>query len=308
MAGINRSVRNLMVAAAVVTGFAFAPLTQAAEGPDTLSKAEAFVLSTSEQAVSMLDTGDRGNAELKQLFRNRFDHELMGRFALGGYWQKADAVQQSEYRSLFADYVPNNSMEQLKGYRGASIVVISSRLVEDGDSMVMTSVAPQNGEKVVFGWRIRAYQQGYKIIDIVSGGASYLTTLRQQFTAIASRNGIDGLLELLRKQSAAQAADAGGEFDDLAANLRATAAISPMSKLDLKRRTDALVSEISLYHDGARQYDISRLKSQFDALIQHVVTLLQLGDPSLAAAIEGQRNALWSSLSDPEQFAVVAMR
>jgi len=206
MASVNWSRRILLAAAIITAWFALAPLSRAADAPAVLSRAETFVLSTSRQAIAILETAKLDQAGLKQLFRSRFDHELMGRYALGGYWPQADAAQRTEYQALFADYVPSNSVGQLRGYRGARIAIVGSRPVEDGDSMVMTSVAPKNGDAIVFGWRVRAYREDYRVVDIVFDGASYLTGLRQQFISIAARNGIDGLLELLRKQTAAQAA------------------------------------------------------------------------------------------------------
>ena len=94
----------------------------------------------------------------------------MGRYALGRYWERTDSSQQVEYRELFAAYVPNGYVNQLKTYTGAAISLVGSKPLNATDSVVTTKLAPHTGDAMVFDWRIRVRQDEHKVIDLVVGG------------------------------------------------------------------------------------------------------------------------------------------
>jgi len=48
---------------------------------------------------------------------------------------------------------------------------------------------------------------------------------------------------------------------------------------------------------------LSELRRPFDLLVSKVLALLQDGDPPLASAIVGSREAIWATLVNPEKFA-----
>ncbi len=307
----KQAVRSFIGAIAFLTGNIVAnPAFAASETPqsETLAIAESFILDTSRMAISKLKNGKDDRFALKQLFRSRFDYKLMGRYALGRYWEKANSNQKNEYHDLFAEYVPNGYMGQLKDYSGADIALVKSRSLRGGDSIVTTALAPKGGDTMVFDWRVRTDKEHSKVIDIVVGGVSYLKMLRQQFTAIAASQGIEGLLALLRKHAAANAATTGKQFRDLADKLRTTDAIDTATKFSLKTEVDDLVADLGRHHDGVREYDLESLKQRFDRLVFGVVAMLKTGDPSLAADMASMRPALWQALKDPKHFVVVALR
>jgi len=49
----------------------------------------------------------------------------------------------------------------------------------------------------------------------------------------------------------------------------------------------------------------SVLRQEYDLLIIKVLSLLQNGDPTLAAAISSSREAIWGILMDPNKFAKI---
>jgi len=48
---------------------------------------------------------------------------------------------------------------------------------------------------------------------------------------------------------------------------------------------------------------LSELRQKYDLLLLKVLSLLQDGDPPLASAVSGSREAIWGILSDPQKFA-----
>ena len=128
------------------------------------------------------------------------------------------------------------------------------------------------------------------------------------FTAIATRSGVDGLLDVMRKHAVENAANTGSAVQTLAAKLRGSDAIDVATKFSLKGKVDRPVTDLERHHDGEADEDIGSLKQRFDRLIGTVVALLAGRDPALATDIAAMRQPLWQALKDPEQFLVVAMQ
>ncbi len=92
---------------------------------------------------------------------------------------------------------------------------------------------------------------------------------------------------------------------DLAAledRLRSTHAIGVFTKLSLKNQVDDLLGQFRAFH-ARKQPPLSELRQQYDVLLMKVMSLLQDGDPPLAAEISSSREALWDILTDPQKFA-----
>ena len=95
---------------------------------------------------------------------------------------------------------------------------------------------------------------------------------------------------------------------DLAAleqRLKDTKAIGVFTKLSLKNQVDDLLGELRAFHKGAAKTPAAALRQKYDTLIMKVLTLLQNGDPQLAAAIASSREALWGILMDPQKFSQI---
>ena len=86
----------------------------------------------------------------------------------------------------------------------------------------------------------------------------------------------------------------------LTARLRDTSAIGVFSKLALKNQVDDLLKRFRAYHQGGQRTSVASLRQPYNMLLLKVLSLVQDSDPSLARAISGSREAIWSILADPE--------
>ena len=105
---------------------------------------------------------------------------------------------------------------------------MASHPVGSKDVLVETSVAGDDGTTNPI-WRVRAQDGIYKIIDVSIDGVSLALTQRREFAAVINRQGLDGLLNMLRQKLAAQAkaAQAGTTGGDLLSSLFASILASP---------------------------------------------------------------------------------
>ena len=92
-------------------------------------------------------------------------------------------------------------------------------------------------------------------------------------------------------------------MQSLEQRLKETRAIGVFTKLSLKNQVDDLLEQFRAFHRKQAQKTLTQLRQQYDVLLLKVLSLLQDGDPSLAAAISGSREAIWGILTDPEKFS-----
>ncbi len=93
------------------------------------------------------------------------------------------------------------------------------------------------------------------------------------------------------------------DLTSLEQRLKDTRAIGVFTKLSVKNQVDDLLSQFRAFHNRKTAIPLSDLRQRYDLLLLKVLSLLQDGDPPLASAISGSREAIWGILSDPQKFA-----
>ena len=93
------------------------------------------------------------------------------------------------------------------------------------------------------------------------------------------------------------------DLTSLEERLKDTRAIGVFTKLSLKNQVDDLLGQVRAFHAKRTTTSLSELRQRYDLLLLKVLSLLQDGDPSLAAAISSSREAIWGILADPRKFA-----
>jgi hypothetical protein len=95
------------------------------------------------------------------------------------------------------------------------------------------------------------------------------------------------------------------DLGSLEQRLKETRAIGVFSKLSLKNQVDDLLDQFRAYHQRQAKLSLTELRQRYDLLLLKVLSLLQDGDPPLAAAISTSREAIWGILTDPDKFAKI---
>jgi hypothetical protein len=93
------------------------------------------------------------------------------------------------------------------------------------------------------------------------------------------------------------------DLAELEKRLRDTRAIGVFTKLSLKNQVDDLLGAFRTLYQGPSKRAPPELRERYDLLLLKVLSLLQDGDPQLAAAISSSREAIWGILADPDKFA-----
>ena len=95
------------------------------------------------------------------------------------------------------------------------------------------------------------------------------------------------------------------DLTSLEQRLRDTHAIGLFTKLSLKNQVDDLLQQFRAFHGGQPKLALTELRQKYELLLLKVVSLLQDGDPPLAAAVSSSREAIWGILTDPARFSKI---
>ena len=193
----------------VLTSFCiwFAVFAGTANGASRIAAADAelFVSGLGQQAIEVLRRPDnsleRREAEFRSILATKFDLPFISRFVLGKYWRQADQEQKDEYQELFSDFVLRTYSARLGGYAGQLFLVESAVAGGERDMIVRSVISGGSGPQLRADWRVRLIDEAPRIIDVSVEGISMAITQREEFAAVIARQGIDGLLQLLRARA-----------------------------------------------------------------------------------------------------------
>jgi len=171
----------------------------------SVDDAALFINQLGNQAINTLRapnlTLDQREAQFRSLLSQGFDLQFIGRFVLGKHWRGATPEQRNEYVTLFGEYMLQTYSARLGGYTGETLTILGGRQVNDKDFVVNTNLARPSGPAVVADWRVRVKDGQYRIIDIMVEGISMAVTQRSEFGSVVQREGIEGLLAILRART-----------------------------------------------------------------------------------------------------------
>jgi phospholipid transport system substrate-binding protein len=158
-----------------------------------------------QQAFSDLGQSGLSLEEREAVFaktlRKGFDLPLIAKFVMGKYWRRASPEQRDDYVDLFGRFVIKTYSQHLGGFAGSSFDIIGAKPIGKKDILVRTVVQRKSGPPVKAGWRVREKGDQHKIVDVMVEGISMAVTQRQDFASILKRDGVEGLLQILRAKT-----------------------------------------------------------------------------------------------------------
>ncbi len=212
----------IILVSALTLGWALGGAARVAE-TDSTEAAAAFIEALGVEVQAIQATAPPRRAALRELIRGGFDLDLTSRLVLGKFWGRATPMQRTAFKDLFAQYLLNAYARQLDAYRVETLAVVASNRVGQNDFLVQTSIA-RDGDTADAVWRVRAQGDEYRIIDVLIDGISLTLTQRSEFASVIGREGVDGMLAVLRARVSKQMDGPGG---NLRVALPASILISP---------------------------------------------------------------------------------
>ncbi len=143
--------------------------------------------------------GDRMES-LKRGFATVVDTQWIAKFVIGAAWRGATEEQRAEYAELYRDFLVQTYVSTYATGDDQKVVDIKVVDVKDqanDNFLTRTEVKLSNAKKMSVEYLAKPDGDGYKIIDVVIEGVSLLSTHRSEFSQVASKGGVTGVIQKL---------------------------------------------------------------------------------------------------------------
>ncbi|WP_102783875.1 ABC transporter substrate-binding protein [Thalassospira sp. GB04J01] len=156
--------------------------------------ASAVIQALADQALADLTdqtlSDDVRRKKFVALMDRYFEMDVVSRFVLGRYWRSISQEEISEFATLLQNYLALNYANQFKELNGEQFVV-GNETQNNKDTFVNSQFVRPDGPPVSIVWRMREFDNEFKIIDVSIEGLSMGITQRDEFTSVIQQNGDD---------------------------------------------------------------------------------------------------------------------
>ncbi len=177
------------------------PVVWAASSPTEAVK------ETIDQVLSVLGDQDlkasgretERRKKLEVIIGKRFDYEEMAKRTLAATWKKLSAEKQTEFVSLFQQFLSQSYAGNIDGYSGEQVEYLKERL--KGDFAEVQTKVVSSKVQIPLDYRLLKKNERWGVYDVIIDGVSLTKNYRGQFSRIIKSASFEGLLEKLRSKS-----------------------------------------------------------------------------------------------------------
>jgi phospholipid transport system substrate-binding protein len=208
------SIRRLVAAVAMlVAGLLATPIAGEGAAQATHSAPMTVISDTVDAVLAVLnDTSldsEQRRSRIEKIAYLRFDFVTMSRLVVARYWKRFTPAQQEELVREFKAFLARTYGDRIDRYNQEQIEIMGERQEPRGDVSVLTRVVGGEYDGAEVNYRLRGKDGEWRVIDVKVEGISLVLNYRDQFKAVLSRGGPEGLLEALREKNADAAVDEG---------------------------------------------------------------------------------------------------
>jgi phospholipid transport system substrate-binding protein len=140
-------------------------------------------------------------ARLEPVIDKTFNLDFMGRLAIGPQWTTLTPEQKKRALDTFHRFTVSNYASQFKSFGGENFEVGRVVPTANQNVIVETRMILSKGEDIQFNYLMRRFDGDWRIIDVfLDGSISEVARRRSEFTSVLSRDGIEGLVNLLERK------------------------------------------------------------------------------------------------------------
>jgi phospholipid transport system substrate-binding protein len=189
--GFTRRTFLAVIAAASISGFSALDARA-----DDKADAQVFLKDLTDKAISRLTDesipAQQREDNFRNLFRENFDIDAIGRFVVGRYWRSADKQAQEDFLATFENVMVQRFAPQFSGYGDTRFEIKGVRpLKSKGQFLVTSSIALPGKEPAQVDWRVRRKGGSWRVLDVIGEGVSMAQTLRSEYGAVLKDVGGD---------------------------------------------------------------------------------------------------------------------
>ena len=129
-----------------------------------------------------------------------FDVETSARAVLGLHWRTANPEQRKRFVDAFYHSLLSNYGAALVNFTADRLKIYPANVDSSTDrATVRTEIKRDNGDRVSVNYQMRKTPQGWKAIDVVIDGISYVKSYHDDFGAQIDQQGLDAVISRLEK-------------------------------------------------------------------------------------------------------------
>jgi phospholipid transport system substrate-binding protein len=137
-----------------------------------------------------------------------FDFAQITRVAVGRDWVKMTKTEQEQVVDLFRRFSVSTYARTFSNYDGQLFEIGGARSQAGFGTIIETRLVPRNKAPVELAYLLHETPAGWKIVDVyLAGTISELARRRAEFADIIRRQGVAGLIGLLKKKNDELAGD-----------------------------------------------------------------------------------------------------
>jgi phospholipid transport system substrate-binding protein len=205
-----------MVLTAVVAVFAYGPVANAqGQAPAATSGAAQnlpgpsdVVKNAAEGMLKDLDANRemyrKDSAKLSALVDKyllpHFDVDTSARAVLGVHWRTATPEQRKRFVDAFYHSLLTNYGNALVDFTSDKLKIFPANVESNAErATVRSEIKRDNGDRVSVNYQMRKTPDGWKAIDVVIDGISYVKSYHDDFGAQIDQQGLDAVIARLEK-------------------------------------------------------------------------------------------------------------
>ena len=168
------------------------------------SEAEILLKTTVNNVFTVLSDKERSfdqkKNEVIKITNPVFGFSLMAKLSLGkAHWSRFNAEQRAEFIALFTGSFQGFYVDKLDMFSDEKVVFQPATITKKRKAQIPT-ILISKGTKYLMLYKMFKTRNGWKIYDFEVEGVSLLRSYRSQYHHILKKDGIDGLLEKMRKK------------------------------------------------------------------------------------------------------------
>lgn len=181
-------------------------ISQITHANDFVTKEQELVKSSGDALVALAKLRDNSTLNtttalqvIDELIAPHFNFQLLARQALGKNWRQASEAQRQEVSSLFGNLLKKTYANALAKFSNQSLMHEPGTQTDNKGTIKI--IVLNKGKKVNLEYTLTRADDVWNITDLKIERVSLLGNYRRQFNSIVRKNGIEGLIKLLKQKT-----------------------------------------------------------------------------------------------------------
>jgi phospholipid transport system substrate-binding protein len=177
-------------------------LLRAAAGEAPRSVAEQLDEALLEAMRNAEALGYDGRFEvLAPVLAQTFDYPFMARVSVGRHWRKMSKAEQAQLVEVFGRLSAATFAARFNGYGGEVFEITGEEAQPRGAVLVLNRLVKTDGDAVSINYLMRESEAGWRIVDVfLDAKYSEIAVKRSEYTAVIKRDGLAGLIEVMKQK------------------------------------------------------------------------------------------------------------